>query len=110
MTEEGYSRSSEKTRAMDNITKKSSDREMRTMFDMADRENESDTSTLPKIMGNILNNNRFLPHPPPAAAASYLNKKDTCIQQGQSLKRWHSVPRLVTFMPAIDDCPVDLEK
>eukprot|EP00959_Pyramimonas_sp_CCMP1952_P157257 3288556-Pyramimonas_sp.AAC.1 len=75
------------------------------MFDMTDSENESDTSMLPKSMGDIPNDSRFLPHPPPAAAASFLDKKDTCIQQGQILKRWHSVPRLVTLMPAIGDCP-----
>eukprot|EP00959_Pyramimonas_sp_CCMP1952_P356510 7465890-Pyramimonas_sp.AAC.1 len=80
------------------------------MFDMTDSENESDTSMLPKNMEDILTNNRFLPHPPPAAAASYPDKKDTWIQQGQSVKRWHSVPRLVTFMPAIGDCPVGPEK
>eukprot|EP00959_Pyramimonas_sp_CCMP1952_P407965 8549573-Pyramimonas_sp.AAC.1 len=31
-------------------------------------------------------------------------------QQGQSLKRWHFVPRLVTFMPVNSDCPIDPER
>eukprot|EP00959_Pyramimonas_sp_CCMP1952_P138951 2908632-Pyramimonas_sp.AAC.1 len=83
MTEEGYSRSSEKTRTMDNITKKSSDREMKAMFDMADTETESGTSILPKSTEDIPDHNLLLPHPPPAAAASSLDKKDTWTQQGQ---------------------------
>eukprot|EP00959_Pyramimonas_sp_CCMP1952_P348658 7304163-Pyramimonas_sp.AAC.1 len=61
---------------MEHITEKRSDREMKTMYDMTDSENESDTSTLPKNMEDIPNDNRFLPRPPPAAAASYLDKKD----------------------------------
>eukprot|EP00959_Pyramimonas_sp_CCMP1952_P334620 7007369-Pyramimonas_sp.AAC.1 len=32
------------------------------------------------------------------------------MRQGQSLTRYHYVPRLVTFMPAIGDCPVELDK
>eukprot|EP00959_Pyramimonas_sp_CCMP1952_P447368 9367171-Pyramimonas_sp.AAC.1 len=68
VAEEGYSRSSERTRTMDTITKKSSDREMKTIIDMTDSENEPDTSMLPKNMEYISNRNLLLPHPPPAAA------------------------------------------
>eukprot|EP00959_Pyramimonas_sp_CCMP1952_P033097 694203-Pyramimonas_sp.AAC.1 len=60
---------------MENITKKSSDREMKTMFDMTDSENESDTSMAPESVEDIPSNNHVLPHPPPAAAASFLDKK-----------------------------------
>eukprot|EP00959_Pyramimonas_sp_CCMP1952_P346786 7263431-Pyramimonas_sp.AAC.1 len=50
------------------------------------------------------------PHLPPAAAASFPDRKDTWTQQGQSLKRWHFVPRLVTFMPVTSDCPIGPER
>eukprot|EP00959_Pyramimonas_sp_CCMP1952_P210879 4412803-Pyramimonas_sp.AAC.1 len=79
------------------------------MFDMTDSETESDTSILPKNTEDFPDHNLLRPHPPPAAAASFPGKKGTWTQRGQSLKRWHSVLRLVTFMPAIGDCPVDPE-
>eukprot|EP00959_Pyramimonas_sp_CCMP1952_P023204 488184-Pyramimonas_sp.AAC.1 len=31
-------------------------------------------------------------------------------QRGQSLKRWHFVLRLVTFMPVSTDCPIDPDR
>eukprot|EP00959_Pyramimonas_sp_CCMP1952_P425275 8908179-Pyramimonas_sp.AAC.1 len=71
------------------------------MLDITDSENESDTSMMPENMEDILNKNHPLPNPQSAAAANFSNKKDAWVRQGQSLKRWHSVPRLVTFMPAI---------
>eukprot|EP00959_Pyramimonas_sp_CCMP1952_P371688 7783302-Pyramimonas_sp.AAC.1 len=110
MTEEGYSRSSEKIRTMEEITTKSSYREMKAMFDMADSGTESDTSILPMDTEDIPDHNLLLPHHPPAAVASFLDKKDTWTQQGQSLKRWHFVPRLVSPMQVIGDCPIDPEK
>eukprot|EP00959_Pyramimonas_sp_CCMP1952_P403590 8457165-Pyramimonas_sp.AAC.1 len=32
------------------------------------------------------------------------------MRQGQNLTRHHYVPRIVTFMPTIGDCPVELDK
>eukprot|EP00959_Pyramimonas_sp_CCMP1952_P438817 9186928-Pyramimonas_sp.AAC.1 len=61
-------------------------------------------------MEDVLNRNHPLPNPQPAAAANFSDKRDEWVRQGQSLKRWHYVPRLVAFMPAIGDCPVDLDK
>eukprot|EP00959_Pyramimonas_sp_CCMP1952_P394867 8273557-Pyramimonas_sp.AAC.2 len=77
---------------------------------MTDGDNESATLMFPKNMEDISNHNLLLSHPHPAAAASSPGKKDTWAKQGQSLKRWHSAPRLATFMPSISDCPVDPEK
>eukprot|EP00959_Pyramimonas_sp_CCMP1952_P195765 4093004-Pyramimonas_sp.AAC.1 len=79
------------------------------MFDMTDSETESDTSILPSDTEYTPDYNLLLPHPPPAAAASFLGKKDTWTQQGQSLKRWIFVPRFVAFTPAIGECPIDPE-
>eukprot|EP00959_Pyramimonas_sp_CCMP1952_P040623 849419-Pyramimonas_sp.AAC.1 len=96
--------------------------EMREMFDIADSGSETDTSNLSKAMrderssvepvnteqaGDLLGYNLLLPHLPPAAAANGQHRRDQWTQQGQSLKRWHFVPRLVTFTPANTDCPVD---
>eukprot|EP00959_Pyramimonas_sp_CCMP1952_P089374 1869552-Pyramimonas_sp.AAC.1 len=93
------------------------------MFDMTDSGTESDTSILPKElcegyssnepardMEEIPGHNLLLPHLPPAAVASFLDRKDTWTQQGQNLKRWHFIPRLVTFMPVTSDCPIDPER
>eukprot|EP00959_Pyramimonas_sp_CCMP1952_P072848 1522453-Pyramimonas_sp.AAC.1 len=80
------------------------------MFDITDSESEPDTSMMPENMEDCLNNHYPLPNPQSAAAANFSDNQDARARQGQSLKRWHSVPRLVTFMPAIGDCPVDLEK
>eukprot|EP00959_Pyramimonas_sp_CCMP1952_P257580 5381817-Pyramimonas_sp.AAC.1 len=84
---------------MEDITTNISNREMKAMFDMTDSGSESYTSILPRNTEDIPGHNLFLPRPPPAAVASFLGKKDTWTQRGQSLKRWHFVPRLVTFMP-----------
>eukprot|EP00959_Pyramimonas_sp_CCMP1952_P273611 5719118-Pyramimonas_sp.AAC.1 len=75
MTEEGYSRSSEKTRTMESITTKSSNREMKAMFDMTDSGTESDASILPRNTEDIPDHNLLFPHPPPAAAASFPCKR-----------------------------------
>eukprot|EP00959_Pyramimonas_sp_CCMP1952_P175082 3658717-Pyramimonas_sp.AAC.1 len=56
---------------------------------------------------DMLGYNLLLPHLPPAAVANFQERRDQWTQQGQSLKRWHFVPRLVTFIPANADCPVD---
>eukprot|EP00959_Pyramimonas_sp_CCMP1952_P298031 6234375-Pyramimonas_sp.AAC.1 len=123
MKEEGFSRSSEKTRAMEEITKKSSDREMKGMFGMTDSGTESDTSVLSKEVREEHSCNEparhseempghdlLLPHIPPAAVASFQDRTDMWTQQGQSLKSLHFVPRLVTFMPANSDCPIGPER
>eukprot|EP00959_Pyramimonas_sp_CCMP1952_P042524 889029-Pyramimonas_sp.AAC.2 len=83
MTEEGYSRSSEKTRTVENITTKSSDREMKAMLDMTDSETESDPSILQKNTEDIPGHNLLISHPPPAGAAIFLNKKDMWTKRGQ---------------------------
>jgi hypothetical protein len=51
---EGCSRSSEKTRAIENTTKRSSDREMKTVFDITDSESEPDISMMPETMEDVL--------------------------------------------------------
>eukprot|EP00959_Pyramimonas_sp_CCMP1952_P060426 1262224-Pyramimonas_sp.AAC.1 len=43
-------------------------------------------------------------------AANVSDKRDAWERQGQSLKRCHYVPRLVTFMPAVGHCLVELNK
>eukprot|EP00959_Pyramimonas_sp_CCMP1952_P224724 4699121-Pyramimonas_sp.AAC.1 len=65
---------------------------------------------MPENLEDVLIKNHPLPNPQSAAAATFSDKRGEWARQGQSLKRWHSVPRLVTFMPAIGDCPADLEK
>eukprot|EP00959_Pyramimonas_sp_CCMP1952_P122956 2570378-Pyramimonas_sp.AAC.1 len=60
---EGYSRSSEKTRAIENTTKRSSDREMKTKFGITDCESEPEPSMRPEDMGDVPNENRPLPNP-----------------------------------------------
>eukprot|EP00959_Pyramimonas_sp_CCMP1952_P158354 3311730-Pyramimonas_sp.AAC.1 len=105
---------------MEEITEKSSEIAMRAMFDITDSESESGTSNLVKEMReersnvepvdveqDMLGYNLLLPHLPPAAVANFLDRKDPWTRRGQSLKRWLFVPRLVTFIPANTDCPVD---
>eukprot|EP00959_Pyramimonas_sp_CCMP1952_P334513 7005457-Pyramimonas_sp.AAC.1 len=59
------------------------------------------------IEQDMLGYNLLLPHRPPAAVANFQDGRDQWTQRGQSLKRWHFVPRLVTFIPANTDCPID---
>eukprot|EP00959_Pyramimonas_sp_CCMP1952_P270129 5646998-Pyramimonas_sp.AAC.1 len=68
---------------MEEIITKSSNREMKAMFDMTDSGTESDTLILPRDTEDIPDHNLLLPHAPPAAVASFLDKKDTWTQQGQ---------------------------
>eukprot|EP00959_Pyramimonas_sp_CCMP1952_P353659 7409545-Pyramimonas_sp.AAC.1 len=103
---------------MEEITKKSSEVAMRAMFDITDSESESDTSNLVNEMRekrsnvepvvveqDMLGYNLILPHLPLAAVANFQDRKDQWTRRGQSLKRWHFVPRLVAFIPANTDCP-----
>eukprot|EP00959_Pyramimonas_sp_CCMP1952_P281604 5886049-Pyramimonas_sp.AAC.1 len=99
--------------------------EMRAMFDITDSGSESDTSNPSKAMceerssaepvnaeqaEDVLGYNLLPPHLPPAAVANFQGRRDQWTQRGQSLKRWHFVPRLVTFTPANTDCPVDPDR
>eukprot|EP00959_Pyramimonas_sp_CCMP1952_P276019 5769506-Pyramimonas_sp.AAC.1 len=61
---------------MEDITTKGSNREMKAMFDMTDSGTESDTSILPREAEYIPDHDLLIPHPPPAAAANFLDKKD----------------------------------
>eukprot|EP00959_Pyramimonas_sp_CCMP1952_P354582 7427586-Pyramimonas_sp.AAC.1 len=54
--------------------------------------------------------NLLHPHLPPAAVSNFQDRRDQWTQHGQSLKRWDFVPRLVTFIPANTDCPVDPDR
>eukprot|EP00959_Pyramimonas_sp_CCMP1952_P104819 2190902-Pyramimonas_sp.AAC.1 len=62
------------------------------------------------IEQDMLGYNLLLPHLPAAAVANFQERRDQWTQHGQSLKRWHFVPRLVTFTPANADCPVDPDR
>eukprot|EP00959_Pyramimonas_sp_CCMP1952_P060457 1263068-Pyramimonas_sp.AAC.1 len=108
-TEEGSRKSSDISRTMDEITEKSSEIEMRAMFAITDSGTESDTSNLLKEMvaerssgepvnieQDMLGYNLILPHLPPAAVANFQDRREQWTQRGQSRKRWHFVPRLVT--------------
>eukprot|EP00959_Pyramimonas_sp_CCMP1952_P422628 8853389-Pyramimonas_sp.AAC.1 len=63
-------------RTMEDITTKSSNLEMRAMFNMTDSGTESDTSILPRDTEDMPDHALLLPHPPPAAAANLLGEKD----------------------------------
>eukprot|EP00959_Pyramimonas_sp_CCMP1952_P160947 3365548-Pyramimonas_sp.AAC.1 len=110
MGKECYGRSFEKTRAIENATKRSSDRELKAMFGISDSKSEPESSMMPGDIEDVPNGDRPLHNPRSAAAANFSDRRDEWMRQGQSLKRYHYVPRLVTFMPAIGDCPVELDK
>eukprot|EP00959_Pyramimonas_sp_CCMP1952_P402888 8442595-Pyramimonas_sp.AAC.1 len=110
MGKECYSRSSEKTRAIENATKIISDREMKTMFGRPDSESESEPSKRPENREDASNNDRSLCNPHSAVAANLSEKRDEWTRKGKNLIRHHYVPRLVTFMPTVGDCPVETEK
>eukprot|EP00959_Pyramimonas_sp_CCMP1952_P233647 4882940-Pyramimonas_sp.AAC.1 len=96
---------------------------MRAMFDITDSGTESDTSNVLKEMREerssvepvnieqyMLGYNILIPHLPPSAVANFQDRRDQWTQHGQSLTRWHFVPRLVTLIPAKTDCPVDPDR
>eukprot|EP00959_Pyramimonas_sp_CCMP1952_P353658 7409544-Pyramimonas_sp.AAC.1 len=81
---------------MEEITKKSSEVEMRAMFDITDSEPESDTSNSVKEMReerlnvepvefeqDMLGYNLLPPHLPPAAVANFQDRKDQWTRCGQ---------------------------
>eukprot|EP00959_Pyramimonas_sp_CCMP1952_P332810 6969220-Pyramimonas_sp.AAC.1 len=76
---------------------------MRAMFDLTESESESDTSDLPSNVVTSHNPSQLTP----SKKNARLNKKDHWTQHGQSLRRWHFVPRLVALTPVTIDCPVD---
>eukprot|EP00959_Pyramimonas_sp_CCMP1952_P380683 7975821-Pyramimonas_sp.AAC.1 len=96
------------------------------MFDLTESESESEASDPSKAMCDeqprfepvnteqeeyTLVYKPFLLHlPPAAAAANCQNRRGHWTQRGQSLKRWHFVPILVTLTPVNTDCPVDPDK
>eukprot|EP00959_Pyramimonas_sp_CCMP1952_P271779 5682789-Pyramimonas_sp.AAC.1 len=86
---------------MEDMTKKSSEVEMKAMFYICDSESESDTSNLVKEMRKdrsnvepvniehyMLERNLLLTHLPPAAVADFQDRKDQWTRRGQSLERW----------------------
>eukprot|EP00959_Pyramimonas_sp_CCMP1952_P021315 449555-Pyramimonas_sp.AAC.1 len=108
---------------MEEMTKTCSEVEMRAMFDITDSESESDTPNLAKEMREERSNVEpvnvgqdmfgyiiLLPRLPPAVVANLQDRKDQWTRHGQSLKRWHFVPRHVTFIRANTDCPVESDR
>eukprot|EP00959_Pyramimonas_sp_CCMP1952_P006079 127258-Pyramimonas_sp.AAC.1 len=80
------------------------------MFGISDSESESEPSMRLENMEVVSNEHRPLCNPHSAVAADFSDKRDEWKRQGQSLTRYHYVPRLVTFMPTIGECPVELDK
>eukprot|EP00959_Pyramimonas_sp_CCMP1952_P394259 8260865-Pyramimonas_sp.AAC.1 len=79
------------------------------MLGISDSESDPESSMKPEDIENVSNRDRPLHKPHSAVAANYSDKRDEWMRQGQSSKRYHYIPRLVTFMPAIGDCPVEAD-
>eukprot|EP00959_Pyramimonas_sp_CCMP1952_P069638 1453757-Pyramimonas_sp.AAC.1 len=99
--------------------------DMGAMFDLTESQIEFDASDLsrmrcdeqsqpepvnPEQEEDALGYNLLIPNLPPAAADNFQKKKGHLTQRGNSLRRWHFVPRLVTLTSVNTYCPVDPDR
>eukprot|EP00959_Pyramimonas_sp_CCMP1952_P125154 2616626-Pyramimonas_sp.AAC.1 len=83
MGRECCSRSSEKTRAIENATKISSDREMKAMFGISDSESDPESSRKHEHIEDVSNGDRPLRNPHSAVAANFSDKRDERMRPGR---------------------------